>query len=327
MMNFESKVCRVCLECNDSDSFIDIFVSDEGIADKIFTISAVVILKQDDSCFICRSCLSQLNDAIKFRQNCLKANEYFQSINPQSSDANFIITESLSANESSSPIPNANKANESQKYQCTKCAKLFSCRYYLQKHEHVKHTEVNPKDYFECDKCSYKSKTKSLMKAHLLYNHKSSSIRHPETFQCKFCGKICMSSGALYGHEKIHRTVAPEDYLKCPQCNKSFKEKRLLKNHIQLVHEKSRMKQCYECGFIATCSGSLNKHRKAVHLKIRNHICDECKQGFATNQQLLRHLRTHSGARPYPCFNTACDKLFADSHGRKRHMKICSNKG
>jgi KRAB domain-containing zinc finger protein len=153
-----------------------------------------------------------------------------------------------------------------------------------------------------------------------------------------------MSSGALYGHEKTHKIIPLIDYLKCSHCDKLFKEKRLLKNHVQLVHEKSRMyvyninlsfysyvnnnvvhrKQCYECGFIATCSGSLNKHRKAVHLKLRNHICDECKQGFATNQQLLRHLRTHSGARPFPCFNSACNKVFADSHGRKRHMKICS---
>ncbi|XP_070493234.1 zinc finger protein interacting with ribonucleoprotein K-like [Chironomus tepperi] len=305
-MNFESKLCRVCLECDESDSFIDIFVDDEGIADKIFTISAVKILKQDESCFICKSCLNQLNAAITFRQNCLKANEYFQSINPHNSDADFIITETVS--ESLSPT-----TNEPQKYQCTKCAKLFTCRYYLQKHEYVRHTQINPNDYFECDNCNYKSKTKSLMKA-----------RPSETFQCKFCGKICRSSGALYGHEKTHKTVALKDYLKCPHCDKSFKEKRLLKNHVQLVHEKSRMKQCYECGFIATCSGSLNKHRKAVHLKIRNHICDECKQGFATNQQLLRHHRTHSGVRPYPCFNSACDKMFADSHGRKRHMMICS---
>lgn len=46
-MNFESKVCRVCLECDESDSFINIFVSDEGIADKIFTISAVKVINSN----------------------------------------------------------------------------------------------------------------------------------------------------------------------------------------------------------------------------------------------------------------------------------------
>ena len=115
---------------------------------------------------ICKSCLSQLNDAIKFRENCLKANEYFQNINPQNSDDDFIITETSSHDNSS-----ADKSNQPQKYQCTKCAKLFTCRYYLQKHEYVRHTEVNPRDYFECDNCNYRSKTKSLMKAHLLHNH------------------------------------------------------------------------------------------------------------------------------------------------------------
>ena len=46
-MNFESKVCRVCLECDESNSFIDIFESDEEIADKIFKISAVKVIKRN----------------------------------------------------------------------------------------------------------------------------------------------------------------------------------------------------------------------------------------------------------------------------------------
>lgn len=127
------------------------------------------IPKNDSSCFICRTCLNQLNSAIKFRQNCLKANEYFKSVNPQNLDADFIVTDLFDTNESSNPA-----TNDPQKYQCTKCAKLFTCRYYLQKHEYVRHTELSPGDYFVCDKCNYKSKTKSLMKAHLLHNHRTS---------------------------------------------------------------------------------------------------------------------------------------------------------
>lgn len=142
-------------------------------------------------------------------------------------------------------------------------------------------------------------------------------------FQCKFCGKISKSIGALFAHERTHREIAAEDYVKCEFCDKAFKEKRLLKNHIELVHEKSRARQCNQCGFVATCSGSLNKHTKAVHLKLRNHICADCNQGFATNQQLKRHERSHRGEKPFKCSNSSCDKFFADAHGRKRHLKVC----
>lgn len=145
-------------------------------------------------------------------------------------------------------------------------------------------------------------------------------------YQCGQCGRLSNSLGALYAHEKTHKEIKPEDYLKCNYCEKSFKEKRHLKNHIELVHEKSKRTQCNQCGFYSTCSGSLNKHIKAVHLKIKNYKCNECDQSFCTNQQLKRHERSHRGEKPFKCLNSSCNKFFADAHGRKRHLKICSIK-
>jgi len=43
-MNFESKLCRVCLECDENDSFINIFINGEEIPDKIYLISAIKVI-------------------------------------------------------------------------------------------------------------------------------------------------------------------------------------------------------------------------------------------------------------------------------------------
>ncbi|KAG5680173.1 hypothetical protein PVAND_009698 [Polypedilum vanderplanki] len=330
-MNFETKLCRICLKSDSNDDFIDIFYNDSDIATAIYLITSVKIIQQSNRVdLICQNCLEKLNTATEFRANCLEAEEYFQQIedsllNQTENDSNIMEIEIIKNTDAKFEGKRTNKSKQKTKYECKKCKKLFSCRYYLQKHEYAVHTEIDPDNYFECDQCNYKSKTKPLMRSHQTNNHSFLSSKSSlEGFQCKFCGRICMSTGALYSHEKIHTNLPIEEYLKCSHCPKSFKEKRLLKNHIQLVHEKSRMKQCSECGFIATCSGSLNKHNKAVHLKLKNHVCDKCKKEFVTNQQLLRHLRHHSKERPFKCLNDFCDKYFADSHGRKRHLNICS---
>lgn len=53
-------------------------------------------------------------------------------------------------------------------------------------------------------------------------------------------------------------------------------------------------------------------------------ICPTCDKGFSRKDHLRSHERTHTKERPYVC--STCNKGFARSDERKRHMKIHLNK-
>lgn len=144
-MSFELK-CRICLKLDVSRNFLS--VTPEEIS-QIFLLSSI---KVDESSIICSKCLKRLKNAIKFRNDCIKASKYFNG---------------------SSTCDQVEVANErkSKRYQCTKCPKIFSCLYYLKQHEIAAHTEICPEELFYCDQCEFSSKTKNLMRAHQVNHH------------------------------------------------------------------------------------------------------------------------------------------------------------
>nr|CAD7441613.1 unnamed protein product [Timema bartmani]CAD7454330.1 unnamed protein product [Timema tahoe] len=51
--------------------------------------------------------------------------------------------------------------------------------------------------------------------------------------------------------------------------------------------------------------------------KPKNHFCEFCKKGFMVNNDLKKHVRTHTGERPYEC--AECGAKFSQSGGLKNH--------
>jgi DNA-directed RNA polymerase subunit M/transcription elongation factor TFIIS len=152
-MNFELKICRICLK-SDLKNF-KTFSSDAVEVSQIFSISSIKI--EEENFLICQKCRKRLKDAIKLRSDCIKAAKYFQTLPGNSSNE---ILENVEI------LPKKKK-----KFQCSTCPKFFSCVYYLKQHELAVHTQVPPEDFFECDQCETKTKTKALMRAHQLTHH------------------------------------------------------------------------------------------------------------------------------------------------------------
>ncbi|KIJ09396.1 hypothetical protein PAXINDRAFT_172485, partial [Paxillus involutus ATCC 200175] len=51
------------------------------------------------------------------------------------------------------------------------------------------------------------------------------------------------------------------------------------------------------------------------------HKCEECHKEFLRPSGLATHMNTHSGAKPYKCTVSGCDKRFAVRTNARRHLR------
>ncbi|XP_076804591.1 uncharacterized protein LOC143448655 [Clavelina lepadiformis] len=148
--------------------------------------------------------------------------------------------------------------------------------------------------------------------AQLLVGNKNNKEKH---FSCNFCEKSFKCKTNLKEHVRTHTGERP---YQCQICDKSFIRNVNLLNHMR-THTGERPYQCNVCHKSYSDSSNLTIHLR-THTGERPYQCQICHKSFIRNASLRTHMRIHTGERPYQC--DLCHKSFSDSSSSNRHLRI-----
>ncbi|XP_042190357.1 transcription factor IIIA [Callorhinchus milii] len=210
-----------------------------------------------------------------------------------------------------------------KRFKCTKegCTETFVSKVNLNKHIGRKHENGGRIYLCEFEECGRSFKKHQHLKVHQ-YEH-----TNVPPFQCSYEGcdkRFCLPS-KLKRHEKVHvgygckvedcpfvgktwtdirkhKQEQHQEDIVCNQCNKNFKRRSFLKEHLKTHSLERTVFRCPRdsCTRTYTTSFNLQSHILSHHERRKPFACQHpgCSKSFAMKQSLERHTVTHDPEKP-----------------------------
>ena len=179
--------------------------------------------------------------------------------------------------------------NRPKEFVCEDCGNAYYLKGQLQSHIKAMHSIEALNKAYMCDKCDFRTSTKSNLECHFQRHeekkyqcHECSKFfktprevimhfdcvhRNEENCFCDICGKSYRNQFKLRSHKtKVHKNTGL--MLTCDICPAQYKSVFGLKLHKQSAHEKKRF-PCNICSYEATQKTNLKIHMKCKHKHIQ----------------------------------------------------------
>ncbi|KAL0808599.1 hypothetical protein ABMA28_013040 [Loxostege sticticalis] len=193
------------------------------------------------------------------------------------------------------------------KFTCKACELAYSRLSDLRYHVIRSHLKQK---FIRCPHCPETFMYHSQRKEHISSTH---SKEKPDKFVCANCDRQFKRKNTLAEHMMdVHIEK------KCRHCNLRFVRKKYL-FHLNEKHGVS-MPTCGVCGLRTLMQSSLVRHQRNVHLNEKNKKCQLCSKMFYTQSNLQDHMITHQQNRIFRC--DVCAKAFARRGCLKTHCRI-----